>query len=80
MTRLRDLDGLPVGTGRLLPNGVIGRMAVRKAMRGQGIGFTILEAFKCFFLAADVISVQSDQQVEPLFGVVFAWFQSVTKQ
>jgi predicted GNAT family N-acyltransferase len=39
----RDLDGLPVGTGRLLPDGHIGRMAVLDAYRGNGIGFTILE-------------------------------------
>jgi len=39
----RDLDGLPIGTGRLLPDGHIGRMAVLDDYRGSGIGFTILE-------------------------------------
>ena len=33
-----------VGTGRLLPDGHIGRMAVLKAFRGQGVGGEILEA------------------------------------
>lgn len=33
-----------VGTGRLLPNAHIGRMAVRKPYRGQGIGSRLLEA------------------------------------
>lgn len=33
---------LPVGTGRLLPDGHIGRMAVLKAWRGRGIGGRIL--------------------------------------
>ena len=33
-----------VGTGRLLPDGHIGRMAVLKAFRGKGVGGEILEA------------------------------------
>ena len=33
----------PVATGRLLPDGHIGRMAVRKPWRGRGIGGAILE-------------------------------------
>jgi predicted GNAT family N-acyltransferase len=44
----REAVGRPVGTGRLLPNGKIGRMAVLPAWRGHGIGRsmlrTILEA------------------------------------
>jgi predicted GNAT family N-acyltransferase len=35
-------DAEPVGTGRLLPDGHIGRMAVLKAWRGRGIGGQIL--------------------------------------
>ena len=37
-----DRDGRVVGTGRLLPDGHIGRMAVFPAWRGQGIGGQIL--------------------------------------
>jgi predicted esterase YcpF (UPF0227 family)/predicted GNAT family N-acyltransferase len=37
-----DVDGQPMGTGRLLPDGHIGRMAVRKAWRGQGVGSLLL--------------------------------------
>ena len=33
-----------VGTGRLLPDGHIGRMAVLKRFRGKGIGGALLEA------------------------------------
>ena len=33
-----------VGTGRLLPDGHIGRMAVTKSQRGAGIGSVILQA------------------------------------
>ncbi len=39
-----DAEGQPVATGRLLPDGHIGRMAVRKSARGQGIGSQVLEA------------------------------------
>ena len=37
-----DPAGIPVGTGRLLPDGHIGRMAVRKVARGAGIGGLLL--------------------------------------
>ncbi len=39
-----DEAGQPVATGRLLPDGHIGRMAVRKSARGQGIGAQVLRA------------------------------------
>jgi predicted GNAT family N-acyltransferase len=39
-----DDEGMAVATGRLLPDGHIGRMAVRKALRGTGIGAMILQA------------------------------------
>jgi len=37
-------QGIPVGTGRLLPDGRIGRMAVRRQARGTGIGGQLLQA------------------------------------
>jgi predicted GNAT family N-acyltransferase len=37
-----DRDGRVVGTGRLLPDGHIGRMAVLPEWRGQGVGSRIL--------------------------------------
>lgn len=39
-----DESGKPVGTGRLLPDGHIGRMAVMQPARGLGIGTAILTA------------------------------------
>jgi predicted GNAT family N-acyltransferase len=39
-----DEDGAPIGTGRLLPDGHIGRMAVHSTARGRGIGGVILQA------------------------------------
>ena len=35
-------DGSPIGTGRLLPDGHIGRMAVLKPWRGRGVGSAML--------------------------------------
>ena len=37
-------DGKSVGTGRLLPDGHIGRMAVLKEWRGRGVGQALLRA------------------------------------
>ena len=38
-----DNDGHAIGTGRLLPDGHIGRMAVRQIGRGTGVGGAILQ-------------------------------------
>ncbi|RFP17588.1 GNAT family N-acetyltransferase [Duganella sp. BJB488] len=38
-----DAHGTPVGTGRLLPDGHIGRMAVRRSARGSGVGGALLQ-------------------------------------
>jgi predicted GNAT family N-acyltransferase len=39
-----DVGGAAVGTGRLLPDGRIGRMAVIASARGAGVGAAILQA------------------------------------
>lgn len=39
----RDAQGEPIGTGRLLPDGRIGRMAVLAAWRGRGVGEALLQ-------------------------------------
>ncbi len=39
-----DDEGTAIATGRLLPDGHVGRMAVLKTARGQGIGGKILRA------------------------------------
>ena len=36
--------GEEIGTGRLLPDGHIGRMAVLKSWRGQGVGAAVMQA------------------------------------
>lgn len=39
-----DSDGKAIATGRLLPDGHIGRMAVLADLRGHGLGSALLEA------------------------------------
>lgn len=39
-----DAQGRVLGTGRLLPDGHIGRMAVLRSARGQGVGTALLRA------------------------------------
>jgi predicted GNAT family N-acyltransferase len=40
----RDSNGTPVGCGRLLPDGRIGRMAVLRGWRGCGMGAALLRS------------------------------------
>lgn len=40
---LASKAGLALGTGRLLPDGHIGRLAVLPSYRGQGVGIRIME-------------------------------------
>lgn len=39
----RDGNGHAIGTGRLLPNGQLGRLAVRANWRGKGVGRALME-------------------------------------
>ena len=52
-----DAAGTPIGTGRLLPDGHIGRMAVRQLGRGTGIGSALLLGLM------DQARLRGDQQV-----------------
>ena len=38
-----DVQGAPIGCARILLDGHIGRMAVLKPWRGQGVGFSLLQ-------------------------------------
>ena len=54
----RDAAGNPVGTGRLLPDGHIGRMAVLASARGLGVGRALLRSLM------DAARERGMQQVE----------------
>ena len=41
-----DLRGAPIGAGRLMPDGRIGRMAVLRERRGAGVGGAMLVALR----------------------------------
>jgi predicted GNAT family N-acyltransferase len=59
----RDAQGRAVGTGRLLPDGRVGRMAVRPDARGAGVGSLLLtaliEAARARGQAETVLSAQT---------------------
>ena len=62
----RDADGRAIGTGRLAPNGRIGRMAVLGAWRGRGVGRAMLrrlvDAAKCAGLDEVLLHAQVDAE------------------
>ena len=56
-------DGVVVGTGRLLPEGVIGRMAVAENERGRGVGARVLTFLEQQARARGMPSVELHAQV-----------------
>ncbi|MBR0895266.1 GNAT family N-acetyltransferase [Bradyrhizobium tropiciagri] len=65
-------DGAPVATGRLLPDGHIGRMAVLKSARGTGIGARVLDALmaKAAELGYPELILVAQTQAEPFYARV----------
>lgn len=55
-------DGAVIGTGRLLPDGHIGRMAVAASWRGRGVGRALLEALLACARARGFASVELNAQ------------------
>jgi len=53
-----DTSGYPIGTGRLLSSGQIGRMAVLKPWRSQGTGAALLTA---------LINAATEAKITPLY-------------
>jgi predicted GNAT family N-acyltransferase len=53
-----DGDGQPIGTGRLLSTGQIGRMAVLKPWRGKGTGAALLST---------LIVLAKDAAISPIY-------------
>ncbi|MBM3358994.1 MAG: GNAT family N-acetyltransferase [Betaproteobacteria bacterium] len=59
-------DGVPIGTGRLLPDGHIGRMAVLKTWRGRGVGSAVLKALVDSARASGFAQVQLHAQTHAI--------------
>jgi predicted GNAT family N-acyltransferase len=65
-----DAGGRVVGTGRLLPDGHIGRMAVLRAARRHGVGARLLEALVGRARARGITRVALNAQIhaEPFYA------------
>jgi predicted GNAT family N-acyltransferase len=61
---LAMVDGVAAGTGRLLPDGHIGRMAVLRAWRGQGVGSALLAELMRIAAARGLRRVMLNAQVQ----------------
>ena len=59
-------DGVPIGTGRLLPDGHIGRMAVLREWRHQGAGSALLTGLMDIARELGVQRVKLSAQVQAL--------------
>jgi len=60
------MDSIPIGTGRLLPDGHIGRMAVLRAWRGKGAGSALLTVLMEIARELGMHRVQLNAQVQAL--------------
>ena len=62
----RDAASTVVATGRLLPDGHIGRMAVAAPLRGKGVGGAVLEALVAEAMRTGLAEVALNAQVHAL--------------
>ena len=62
----RDAAGAVVATGRLLPDGHIGRMAVAAPLRAKGVGGAVLEALVAEAVRTGLAEVALNAQVHAL--------------
>ena len=62
----RDEAGAVMATGRLLPDGHIGRMAVAAPLRGKGVGGAVLEALVAEAARTGLAEVALNAQVHAL--------------
>jgi predicted GNAT family N-acyltransferase len=62
--------GAPIGTGRLLPDASIGRMAVMAAWRGRGVGSSLLGALLALARArgADIVRLSAQTHAMPFYA------------
>ena len=73
----RDAGGRVVATGRLLPDGHIGRMAVRRAARGAGVGGAVLQALIAEAARRGLREVALDAQTHALDFYLRHGFEAV---
>ena len=59
-------DGVPIGTGRLLPDGHIGRMAVLRPWRGLGAGSVLLTGLMEIARALGLRRVMLNAQIQAM--------------
>jgi predicted GNAT family N-acyltransferase len=59
-----ELDGGVIGTGRLLPDGHIGRLAVARDWRGSGLGGRMLETLVAEAMQRGLAAVLLHAQVQ----------------
>jgi predicted GNAT family N-acyltransferase len=61
-----DRGGLPIGTGRLLPDGHIGRMAVLPSWRRHGVGAALLNELVRLATERGLVQVMLNAQVQAI--------------
>ncbi|HET7562392.1 MAG TPA: GNAT family N-acetyltransferase [Rhodanobacteraceae bacterium] len=66
----RALDGTPIATGRVTPDGVIGRMAVLRSWRQRGVGTTILHTLVDLARTGhlDAVTAHAQRQAVPFYS------------
>ena len=66
----RDAQGQPVGTGRLTPNAMIGRMAVVRDWRGRQVGAVMLDTLieQARALAYPSVEIHAQVQAVPFYA------------
>ncbi|BFN37252.1 GNAT family N-acetyltransferase [Fidelibacter multiformis] len=68
LVHLKTRNGVyePVATGRLIPDGHIGRIAVLKGYRGRGIGLLMMEILEKKAMDKGISTVELDAQLQAL--------------
>ncbi len=63
---LACIHGKPVGTARMLPGGIVGRMAVIKEQRGRGVGSAIMRQMINFAIKQNILQLTLSAQLHAI--------------